>query len=138
MANIDTLKASLVTKLQTVSGLKYVYDYRRSQYDGFPCATVSFQNFESEYADNARDLRRYTYQVQIIQEREPHNFGPEKAEQVLASVIDDVMTVIDADSDFSNSEVIYSDPFDVEIDEENEYLIAKFDITMKALINTTI
>ena len=138
MASIDTNKNLIITKLNTVSALKYVYSYRRSHYDGFPCAVVSLQGFESEYADNARDLRRYTYTIQVIQEREQENFGAQKGERVLAEAIDDIMTVIDQDSNFSGSDITYSDPFNTEITEDGEYLIATITVIMKSLINTTV
>lgn len=138
MANINNLKSSLVTKLQSVSALQYVYGYRKTAISGYPAAIVSFQEFESDYADNARDLRRYTFSIQIIQERETINFGAEKGERVLGEALDAVLGVIDADSDFSNSEVVYSDPFNGSIEEDGEYLIATINVTMKALINVTI
>lgn len=138
MAVINDLKASIVTKMQSVSALQNVYGYRTSKIDGFPIAIVTYQSFDSEYLDNTRDLRMYTFQIEIIQEREPHGFGIEKGERVLGEAIDEVMAVIDADTDFSNSEVQYSHPFSNEIDDSNEFLRATIRITMKALVQTSI
>lgn len=138
MANITDLKTSLINKLRSIDGIQYVYDYRKSNIDGFPAVFVMFKNFESEYADSARDLRRYTFSVQVIQERDQSNFGAEKGERVLYETIDAILSSIDADSNFSNSEVVYSDPFSGDIEENGEYLIATIDITMKALVNVTI
>ena len=137
--NVIDIRDSIKSKLDGVSSLRFVYDYRKSNYDGFPCAVISFQGFESDHADNARDLRRYVYTIQVVQERDPDNFGASKAERVLQEAIDDIMTTIDADSDFSNSEVVYSDPFEAEVtDDDKEYLVATITITTKALILTTV
>ena len=138
MAAINDLKASLVSKLESVSSLQYVYDHRVSDISGYPCAIVSFNSWESEYADNQRDLRYYQFSIQIIQERTQQGFGIEKGERVLGETIDDVLGVLDADGNFSNSEVLYSNPFSGDVDASSEYLSATIEVTMRSLVNVTI
>ena len=110
----QTIFNAIKTKLNnliTTGTLKKVYDYERSDNEGFPCVHLTGGlDFVSEILDNARDKRTYDFNLRIIQERLPQEKGGSEADRILRAVVADILTAFDADNDLGVSGVLRTTP----------------------------
>jgi hypothetical protein len=101
--DINDLSSALVSKLDTVSKLHGVYNYEPDVPDDgkYPFATVFIQSGDGEFGDTIRNIRRHRFIINVYQERTMPAFGNEKAERIIRELIDDILTVFDADTTLS-------------------------------------
>ena len=100
----DNLFNALITMLRSLSffqsetGVIRVYDYPITAPDGYPYVVVGSGSLESEVLDNARDSRRYSYNVQIVGEKfgDVAGLSQSNALQAMRSIEDQVVAAIDS------------------------------------------
>ena len=97
--DVSTLSGAIVTKLQTVSELNGVYNYEVAQPTNgqYPFATVSIRNGTGVFGSNQRNIRKYTFTINVYQERTKAAMGSENAETVIRTLIDSILTAFDND-----------------------------------------
>lgn len=94
----NTLIAAVKTKVLESNEVNnaYVYEYRRSTFDGFPAVTISPAGIGNNvFADTERNRRTYVVSIRVYQER-PEQSDPE-AERIVRTIADDLITLFDAD-----------------------------------------
>lgn len=101
--NFQDISGAIVTKLSGVSGLNGVYNYEpdKPTEGAYPFATVSPINFDGEFGDTIRNIRKYTFAVRIYQERTTAGFGNQKTERIMRVILDEVITAFDNDTTLS-------------------------------------
>jgi len=113
-SKIIEIKDAIKNKLDDMSTLFVVRDYETGKIDGYPFATVTHQNGESEFGDSAgslsgRNIMSLDYIVNIYQERNEDLFGAEKAEDVSLSVLDELLVAFHNDITLSGT-VLWQHP----------------------------
>jgi hypothetical protein len=93
--DFQTLRATIETKLNTVSQLATVIAYHTGNIDGFPCATFEPSGNTAELFTNDDNLRRYSFDIIIHQEMK--RAGRDKAVDILTKAVDAILTAFDED-----------------------------------------
>lgn len=103
MRDVQDISQALVRKLQGVSGLQAVYNYEidKPEQGKYPFATVVQQAFSGRFGDTQRNIRTYTFSVNVYQERVEAAFGNEKAERLVREMVDEILTAFDMDTTLS-------------------------------------
>lgn len=100
----STIRSKLKTKLGQMRTIKAAYDWETSNPDGnYPFATVTLKNGTGEFRSTAHNLRRQVFRIRIYQERTQIGQGPESAENIVASVLDELTTACDMDTTLSGT-----------------------------------
>lgn len=104
------ISAAIVSILQAnVPKLRHVYDYERLQPEGYPCATVTPDDGEAEFADTSRNKRTYIFSIKIKQERVQQN--EEESERIMRELVDQAIATFDDRDNISLSNtVIFAQP----------------------------
>lgn len=99
-SDLVNISAAIVSKLQGVSGLNGVYDYEPDKPTSgqYPFATVTWLREEGQFADTIRNIRTHIFAVRVYQERTGAAFGNSKAETLIRTICDSILTVFDADT----------------------------------------
>jgi len=105
---IHSIWVALANKLQSVQGLHSFFDYAKGEPDGYPFATLTIAEGESEFGDSAgnqsaRNLQKQNFIVRVYQERDDDLFGPQKAERVSIEVLDEILTALYMDTTLSGT-----------------------------------
>lgn len=100
--NVD-VKNAIVKKLQGVGHINGVYPYEivtptNGQY---PFCTVIVKKGEAKFGDTIRNLRTFTFQVNVYQERVNAGQGDQAAEVIVDGIVDEVATAFDMDTTLS-------------------------------------
>lgn len=108
LTNISTL---LVNKLSAIASLNGVYDYEPAQpiNGAYPFATVTPKILDGEFGDTQRNIRTYSFAIRVYQERTKAAFGNQKAERLMRSICDDILTAFDLDTQLGGG-VLYVKP----------------------------
>jgi len=102
MANrIETIKNIIVNKVSNLSHIRNCYNYENSNPEGFPFANVTLDSFDGSFADfsaiSKRNLRTWTFIVNVYVERDEGGFGSQKAERVAVETADELLQAFDSD-----------------------------------------
>jgi len=104
MASFSSIKASIKTKLETITGLENVSSWERGQIEGYPSAVISgFELISNEWSDNDSNQRIFDFKVRIYQEMESEAKGAEEAEDILDALVDDIVDAFNDDRTLSNT-----------------------------------
>lgn len=95
MTNFQTLRATVRTKLGTVTELQVVEDKHTSALSGFPAATFEPSGNQNLFLTNAENQRRYAYDIVIHQE--VTKAGRDEAVRILGEAVDAVISAFDTD-----------------------------------------
>lgn len=99
MATTADVRSALLTKLNSMTTLKAVFDYETSNADGkYPFATLTLRDGEGEFRSTAHNLRRRGFYIRIYQERSKVGQGPDNAEEIAVAFIDELEQTLDADT----------------------------------------
>ncbi len=95
-------------KVEGSQNLHGVYDYQMGKSDGYPYATVTLAEGESEFGDSAgsfsaRNIERNSFIIRVYQEQEPELFGAEKAERIAMEVLEELKTAFHQDTTLSGT-----------------------------------
>jgi hypothetical protein len=105
------LKTNLIPSLTTVR-VANIYDYEITDLGGFPSVTITASELQGKAIDNTRHERVFRFMIRIFIDRNVQNFGNSKAETILRTVADEVVTKLDADYTLGNN-CIYIKPITV-------------------------
>jgi hypothetical protein len=72
---------------------KVVYNYEEVKPAGYPAITVTPIDGEAEFLDNTRVRRDFQFSVKLYQER--IEAGPQAAERIMTSLVDEVLALFD-------------------------------------------
>lgn len=108
--SLTTVKTAITNKLSDMQSLKQVYQYETSNSEGnYPFATIKIFSGEAEFRSTAHNLRTYSFVVNVYQEMAKQGQGPEQAESIMTSVIDEMEIAFDMDTTLSGV-VKYAQP----------------------------
>jgi hypothetical protein len=94
----NDLSAAIVAMIKTSNEVKssFVYDYAKSQMEGYPTITVTpYENQETFFADTQRNQRSYNFAIRVYQERLDQD--EEQSERIMRTLVDDLISIFDAD-----------------------------------------
>lgn len=115
-----TIKNQIKAKIQTLTTVQQVYGYEEVNPSGFPCVMITPANMEGEFVSNTENSRVYAYRVLILftlgQDMEqPKTLNRlEYAENVISTVIDGIINVIDDNFELDGTPVLYVNAADVQ------------------------
>lgn len=95
MSSFTSLRSAIETKLGTISEIGEVKDSHQTEFDTYPGVTFEPSGHENNYFTNTDNERRYSFDIIVHQEME--HAGRDKAVEILASVVDAIVTAFDAD-----------------------------------------
>lgn len=117
-----TIKNFLKQKIEDCPSVQVVYGYERVNPTGWPCVLIKSTDMNGEFASSAQNSRTYSYSVvilfpigqdvQVPKDKERLEY----AEDVVATVIDEIINTMDTDIELtgSQSSVLYQTAADVQ------------------------
>ena len=137
--SVTEIRNKLVEKLSNMTTLKASYDWETSNPEGnYPYATVTLDGGESEFASTAHNKRTRQFKIRIYQERSKTGQGPEGAEEISTSVIDELEKAFDMDTTLSGTcKFVYPARWDARYqDRELDVRILQIDIEAIELVTS--
>lgn len=99
MATLTDVRQALLTRLNTMSTLKAVFNYETSNPDGkYPFATLTLREGDGEFRSTAHNLRRRGFSLKVYQEQSKVGQGPQNAEEISVAVLDELEALLDMDT----------------------------------------
>lgn len=99
MSNWDSILSEIVTVLEGIDSIENVSDYEKSQFSGFPAATVVPSEEESDFQATSERTRTYAFSIRCYQDmlskQHPYSPGLEDADRILRKVVDDIVSEFD-------------------------------------------
>jgi hypothetical protein len=93
-----------MTKLNEMGTLKAAFDYETSNPEGkYPFACLTLRMGRSEFRSTMHNERDRFFNVRVYQERTKAGQGPDNAEEIATSVIDELETAFDMDTTLSGT-----------------------------------
>ena len=102
-------KNTLIPSITTIR-ITNIFDHELTDLGGYPACTITSQEILGRFLDNARNERTYRFVIRIFIERNPKNFGSQKAETILRALSDEIISKIDGDPTLGGN-CIYTKPF---------------------------
>lgn len=100
--SVQSIRTSLLGKLNAMQTLKAAYDWETSNSAGnYPFATVTVRAGEGTFRTSQHDLRTQGFRIRVYQERSKIGQGPESAEDITVSVLDELQVAFDMDMTLS-------------------------------------
>ena len=93
MATFATLRAKILSILQGITSLAFVYDFHNSNLEGYPSATFDVSDNSGEFLSNKENLRQITYNIVLYQETKIK--GLDTATSLLDTIADEVITAFE-------------------------------------------
>lgn len=115
-----TIKEQIKTSVQSCASVQQVYGYEENNPAGFPAVFIKTTNMDGEFSSTAENSRVYAYSVMILfpvgEDMEtPKTINRmEYAENVVATVIDEIINAVDTNIELGGSPVLYVEAADVE------------------------
>lgn len=112
------LKQALKTKIEGLNSVQEVYGHEEVNPDGFPAVMLTAQDMQGEFSSNAENSRVYSFKAFIvfpIGQDYPTSTNMnrmEYAEQVIATVIDEIVNDMDTDFELTGSDALYMNAAD--------------------------
>ncbi|MHA1842390.1 MAG: hypothetical protein ACTSYW_10490 [Candidatus Heimdallarchaeota archaeon] len=102
--SVSIIRSKLLEKLNDMQSLKGAWDWETSNPEGkYPFATLTLRDGSGSFESTAHNLRRRGFKIRIYQERSKTGQGPENAEDISASVIDELEEALDMDTTLSGA-----------------------------------
>lgn len=120
MSVSTTIKNQLKAKILSCGSVQAVYGHEEINPEGWPAVIVKPADMEGEFVSNAENSRIYSYALLIIFPIGQDMPGQgelnrlEYAEQVVATVVDEVINAVDTDFELDGSPVLYVNAADVQ------------------------
>lgn len=92
-----TLSGYIKTLLESISQIKFVYEYEKPDLLGYPACTITSADSEVEEMDTGFNFRTFGFKVRIYQEIEKGGRGPGEGERIMRVLLDAVLTKFDQD-----------------------------------------
>lgn len=115
------IKNHIKANIQACPSVQVVYGHEELNPTGWPAVMVTAGDMDGEFSTNAENSRTYAFRILILfpigqdYPIPPQNNRMEYAEQVVATVIDEIVNISDTDYelDGSNHTVLYVNAADV-------------------------
>jgi hypothetical protein len=115
------IKNHIKANIQACPSVQTVYGHEEFAPSGFPAVMITASDIDGEFSSNAENSRVYGFRVLIlwdINQNPPSGITMDRgeyAEQVIATVIDEIINVSDTDFELSGSDhtVLYVNASDV-------------------------
>jgi len=116
------IKNHVIANIQTCSSVQKVYGHEEMNPTGWPSVMVTAGDMDGEFSSNAENSRIYAFRILILfpigqnMPNQPAGTNRmEYAEQVVATVIDEMINVFDTDFELAGSDatVLYVNATDV-------------------------
>jgi len=118
MSQSTELKTILKNKIGALTSVQEVYGHEELNPKGFPAVMVTAQDLQGEFSSNSENSRVYSYRCFIlfpISQDYPVDTNMnrmEYAEQVIATVIDEITNNMDTDFELTGSSALYMEAAD--------------------------
>jgi hypothetical protein len=118
MSVSTTIKDQLKAKIQSCASVQTVYGYEQVNPTGFPAVMLTAGDMDGEFSSNAENSRVYAFNALIlfpIGQDYPTTTNMnrmEYAENVIATVIDEIIDVIDTNYELAGVPVLYANAAD--------------------------
>lgn len=115
-----TIKNQIKSKIQSCASVQQTYGYEELNPSGWPCVMLTPANMEGEFSSNTENSRVYSYRALILftlgQDMEtPKTLNRlEYAENTIATVIDDIINVVDDNFVLDGTPVLFVNAADVQ------------------------
>lgn len=119
MSISSTIKQQVITKVQSCASVQEVYGHEEINPEGWPTCIVKSADMEGEFSSTAENKRTYSFYCIILfpigqDFKLPANTNRlEYAEQVIATVIDEIINAIDTDFELDGSPTLFTEAADV-------------------------
>ena len=121
MSVSTNIKQHIISNVQACASVDQVYGHEEINPKGYPAVMVTAADMEGEFSSNAENSRLYAFKLLILFPIGQDYPAPddqnrlEYAEQVVATVIDEIINISDTDFelDGSNPTVLYVNAADV-------------------------
>lgn len=94
MNYFTTVKAGIVTYLQTSTKVRNIYDYEETKPAGYPAINVTPAASTGEFLDTFRIRHDFQFTLRVMQER--LEAGPSQAEVVITALVDELIAIFEA------------------------------------------
>lgn len=114
-----TIKNQIKSKIEGCPSVEQVYGYEEVNPQGFPCVMLTPQDMQGEFSSNSENSRIYSYKLLVLfalgQDMEtPKTLNRlEYAENVIATVLDEIITAVDTDFELDGSPVLFVNAADI-------------------------
>lgn len=118
MSQSTELKNLLKTKIESLPSVQKVYGFEKINPEGFPAIMLTPQDLQGEFSSNVENSRTYAFKCLILfpisQDFPVTTDLPrmEYAEQVIATVIDEIVNDMDTDFELTGSTALYMNAAD--------------------------
>jgi len=115
-----TIKNQIKSKIQSCPSVQEVFGYEEVNPQGWPSVIVTAQDMQGEFSSNTENSRIYSYRVLILftigkDIETPKTMDRmEYAENVIATVIDEIINAVDTDFELDGTPVLYVNAADVQ------------------------
>lgn len=112
------LKLRLKQKIEALESVQVVYGHEEINPSGFPAVMLTAGDMDGEFSSNAENSRVYSFKCMImfpISQDFPTNTNmtrEEYAEQVIATVIDEIVNTMDTDFELTGTTALYMNAAD--------------------------
>ena len=97
MATFTALRTKIKSVLQSVTELAFVYDFHKTDLEGYPAATFDVASEEGVFLTNKENLRTIAYTIVVYQEVAVK--GLDEATNILDAAADAVIAAFEAKED---------------------------------------
>lgn len=114
-----SIKNQIKTKIQSCASVQQVYGYEEINPAGFPAVMLTPADMQGEFSSNTENSRIYGYKLLILfpvgkDMETPKTLNRlEYAENVIATVIDEIITAVDNDFELDGTPVLFVNAADV-------------------------
>ena len=120
MSVSNTIKSQLIDKIQACASVQQVYGHEEDNPAGWPAVMVTAGDMQGEFSSNAENSRVYAFSVLILvsigQDFSGMPSGTnrmEYAEQMVATVVDEIINAVDTNFELEGTPVLYVNAADV-------------------------
>lgn len=113
MSVSTTIKQQVIAKVQSCESVQTVYGHEELNPKGWPAVMITAGDLDGEFSSNAENSRIYSYRVLVLfptGQDFPQNVNAnrlEYAEQVVATVVDEIVEAVDTDFELDGSPVLF-------------------------------
>lgn len=113
------IKNQIKTKVQSCASVQVVYGYEEINPTGWPAVMLTPADMQGEFSSNTQNSRVYGYKLQILfpigkDMENPKTLNRlEYAENVIATVIDEIITAVDNNFELDSTPVLFVNASDV-------------------------
>jgi len=121
MSVSTTIKSQLISKVQSCTSVQVVYGHEEPNPSGWPAVMVTSGDMQGEFSSNTENSRVYAFNLLIMMSigqdfsgMPPGTNRMEYAEQIVATVVDEIIDAVDTDFELDGTPVLFVNAADVQ------------------------